>query len=74
MTRPESPNLDTLQMADLQKFLTGRPREQLEEDLQQLVNDSQADKGPYSGGGVPANVSRTYIIIQEALEQSAKKK
>ncbi|MDD3531940.1 MAG: hypothetical protein PHR64_03025 [Candidatus Shapirobacteria bacterium] len=61
-------------MADLQKFLTGRPREQLEKDLQQLINDSQTDKGPYHSGGTPANVSRTYIIIQETLEQSAKEK
>ncbi len=72
--RPESPKLDASQMADLQKFLNEQPEEKLKEYLRQLTEDSQADRGPYSAGGTPANVSKVYFIIQEILEQSAKKK
>jgi hypothetical protein len=74
MKRPESPELDALQMRDLEDFLSHRPPTQLKKDLHQLTEDSQSDRGPYASGGTPANVSKTYILIQEALEQSTKKK
>ena len=74
MKRPESPELDASQMADLQKFLSERSREELEQDLRQLTEDSQSDRGPYASGGAPANASKSYILIQEALKKSTKKK
>jgi hypothetical protein len=74
MKRPESPELDASQMTNLQRFLSGRSREELQQDLQQLTKDSQSDRGPYTSGGTPVNVSKSYILIQEALKQSTKKK
>lgn len=67
--RPENPKLDDSQMADLQNFLAQQPKETLENFLQQLIQDSEADRGPYPAGGTPANVSKAYLAIKEALEK-----
>jgi len=73
--RPESPDLDDAQMKGLRDFISGMDEAQLKTALQQLVNESQSDPGlQYSQGGTPANVTRTYIAIQDALEQITSKK
>ena len=66
-SRPESPELDKLQMADLRDFFSKRSKGEIEKDLQQLTNDCGADRGPYSAGGIPANVAKAYILIQDIL-------
>ena len=66
-SRPENPELDKLQMADLRDFFSKRSKEEIEKDLQQLTNDYGIDKGPYGVGGLPANVAKAYILIQDIL-------
>ena len=66
-SRPENPELDKLQMADLRDFFSKRSKEEIEKDLQQLTNDCGADRGPYGAGGIPANVAKAYILIQDIL-------
>jgi len=66
-SRPDSPELDKLQMADLRDFFSKRSKEEIEKDLQQLTNDCGADRGSYGAGGIPANAAKTYILIQDIL-------
>jgi len=66
-SRPESPELDKLQMADLRDFFSKRSKEEIEKDLQQLTNDCGADRGCYGAGGIPANAAKAYILIQDIL-------
>ena len=66
-SRPESPELDKLQMADLRDFFSKRSKEEIEKDLQQLTNDCGADRGSYGAGGIPANAAKAYILIQDIL-------
>ncbi len=68
-SRPENPELDKLQMADLRDFFSKRSKEEIEKDLQQLTNDYGIDKGPYGVGGLPANVAKAYILIQDILAE-----
>ena len=72
-SRPESPELDKLQMADLRDFFSKRSKEEIEKDLQQLTNDCGTDRGPYSAGGLPANAAKTYILIQNILAERENK-
>ena len=66
----ESQELDKSQMDDLRKFLSSRTPQQLAKDLKQTVEDAEADKGPYISGGTPANVTKTFIAIQNELDKS----
>ncbi len=66
-SRPESPELDKLQMADLRDFFSKRSKEEIEKDFQQLTNDCEVDRGSYGAGGIPANAAKTYILIQDIL-------
>ncbi len=68
-SRPENPELDKLQMADFRDFFSKRSKEEIEKDLQQLTNDYGIDKGPYGVGGLPANVAKAYILIQDILAE-----
>jgi hypothetical protein len=72
-SRPESPELDKLQMADLRDFFSKRSLEEIEKDFQQLTNDCGTDKGPYSAGGIPANAAKAYILIQDILAERENK-
>lgn len=71
-SRPENPELDKSQMADLRDFFSKRSKREIEKDLQQLTNDCEADKGPYNAGGIPANAAKTYILIQDILAKTEK--
>lgn len=68
INRPEAPNLDHSQLKDLEEFLSNRTPEQLAQDKSQLITDSTKDQGPYSSEGVPANVNKSLIIINDLLE------
>lgn len=64
--RPEDPELDNVQMQDLRDFFSLMSVEQLEKARQQIIEDSENGDG---AGGVPANLSKAYLIIQELLEE-----
>jgi len=68
-SRPESPELDKLQMADLRDFFLKRSKEEIEKDFQQLTNDCGTDKGSYRAGGIAANAAKAYILIQDILAE-----
>ncbi len=68
-SRPENLELDKSQMADLRDFFSKRSKREIEKDLQQLTNDYGIDKGPYGVGGLPANVAKAYILIQDILAE-----
>jgi hypothetical protein len=71
-SRPENAELDKSQMADLRDFFSKRSKGEIEKDLQQLTNDCEADKGPCSAGGIPANTAKAYILIQDILAKMEK--
>jgi len=71
--RPESPELDQSQMADLRKYISEMSADELERALEQTRADSEKDSGNYVSGGTPANVTRTYIALSDALEAKRKK-
>ncbi len=68
--RPENAELDATQMADLQDFFSKRSKEEIENDLEQLIKDMENDKGPYALGGTPANVAKAYLTIREIIDKN----
>lgn len=72
--RPESPHLDDSQMEELNAFFSSMNEGELRQALEQTIRDAESDPGVYTHGGVPANLSRAYLAIQNSLERFAKKK
>lgn len=67
-SRPESSELDQKQMAELRNFFSRRTPGQLRKDLEQTIKDAEDDQRPSASGGTPANATKAFIAIKDALE------
>lgn len=65
-TRPEAPELDEKQIADLKAFLAKRTPAQLAADLAQTVKGAEQ-------AHPTANLSKAFIAVKDAIDKAASK-